>query len=64
MADEIRIYRHKHFKTGQIGYAWNWNYIVKSPNEFDAGCFTLDEAQGIAKRRNLKTGLPIICDWR
>ena len=61
---EIRIFRHKHYKRGQVGFAWNWNYTVSSPNEFDAGCFTLDEAIVISKKRHSLTGYPIVYDWK
>jgi hypothetical protein len=60
---EIKITRYKHYKRGQIGPAWNWNYTVISPGEYDAGTFTLNEAEIIAKKRQKKTGFPIIKDW-
>lgn len=60
----ITIDRHKHYKRGQIGPAWNWNYTVISPDEYDAGCFTLDEAKIVARNRQKNTGYPIKYAWK
>jgi hypothetical protein len=63
-AVHIRITRFQHYKRAQIGPAWNWNYMVSSPGEYDASTFTLDEAEGIAKRRQKATGYPIVYGWK
>ena len=62
--DEIRIYRFKHYKRGQVGFAWNWNYEVVSPGEYDAGASTIDEARIVARNRHKETGLTIVYDWK
>ncbi len=61
---EIRVSRFKHYKRGQIGFAWNWNYNVSSPQEYDAGCATMDEVRMIVKQRVRKTGYPVIYEWK
>ena len=58
------IERWKHYNNRGYGRtAWSWNYTVKSPNQADAGCFTLDEALVIARKRERENHLPIIRTW-